>query len=351
MDLGFDRGHVLTIATSLPYKRYDVAREVEFQRRLAAEVRRMPGVTDAGAADHPPLEAVLFPYQLRAEGSGDARNCQAMARDVDSSYRRVLRIPLLAGRDFEPADDTRTPIPALIGRTTARLLFGSEDPAGKHLLTNYRRRAILEVIGVVGDAHQLGVATEPGAQLYLPLVYGHPSYVVARTVSGSGDLSVAIRAAVRVLDPEVPAPRVTSMDASFSREVATPRFYTFLLSAFAAVGLILAAIGIYGVMSYTVVRRTHEFGIRMALGAEPGDILRLVLGAGTRLAGVGAMVGLAGAFAATRLLSALLYGVRPSDPVTLGCVLTLLVGVALLACYLAARRATKVDPIIALRTE
>jgi putative ABC transport system permease protein len=351
VDLGFERGHVLTIATNLPYKKYDAAREVAFQRRLAAEVRRMPGVTDASATDYPPLQAVLFPYQLRTEGGGAARNLEALARHVDSSYRNVMRIPLLAGRDFEPADDTRSPIPALIGKTAARLLFGAEDPVGKRLLTNYRSRAILEVIGVVGDAHQLGVAAEPGAQLYLPLVYGIPSYVVARTVSGSGDLSGAIRAAVRVLDPEVPAPRVTSMDASFSGQVATPRFYTLLLGAFAAVGLILAAIGIYGVMSYTVARRTHEFGIRMALGAKPGDILRLVLGAGTRLTCVGAMVGLAGAFAATRLLSALLYGVQPSDPVTLVCVLMLLIGVALLACYLAARRATRVDPIVALRSE
>ncbi len=351
VDLGFDRGHVLTIATNLPYKRYDAARSAEFQRRLAAEVLRMPGVTHASASDYPPLQAVLFPYQLRTENRGDARNCVALARHVDSSYRSVMRIPLLAGRDFEPADDTRTPIPALIGNTAARLLFGAEDPVGRRILTNYRRRAILEVIGVVGDAHQLGVAAEPGAQLYLPLLYGIPRYVIARTVSGSGDPSATIRAAVRALDPEVPAPRVTSMDDSFSREVAIPRFYTLLLGAFAAVGLILAALGVYGVMSYTVARRTHEFGIRMALGAEPGDILRLVLGAGARLTCVGAMVGLAGAFVATRLLSALLYGVRPSDPVTLVCVLTVLVGAALLACYLAARRATSVDPMVALRTE
>jgi putative ABC transport system permease protein len=351
VDLGFDRGHLLTIATRLPYKKYDAARHAEFQRRLAAEVRRMPGVTDASPTDYPPLQAVLFPYQLRTENRGDARNCEAMARHVDSNYRKVMRIPLLAGRDFEPADDTRTPVPALIGKTAARLLFGANDPVGRRLLTNYRRREVLEVIGGVADAHQLGVAREPGAQLYLPLVYGVPNYVVARTVSGSGDLSAAVRSVVRTLDPETPAPLITSMDSSFSAEVARPRFYTLLLGAFAAVGLILAAIGLYGVMAYVVARRTHEFGIRMALGAEPGDILRLVLGAGTRLSLVGAMMGLALAFSVTRLLSALLYGVQPSDPVTLGCASMLLVGVALLASYLAARRATSVDPMVALRSE
>jgi putative ABC transport system permease protein len=351
VDLGFDRGHVLMIGTNLPFKKYDAARATEFHRRLAAEVRRMPGVTDVSAADYPPLQAVLYPYQLRTEGRGETRNCEAMARDVDAGYLSVMRIPVLAGRAFEAADDTRTPIPALIGRTTAHLLFGAEEPVGKRLLTNYRKRPMLEVVGVVGDSRQLGVATEPGAQLYLPLVYGSPRYVVARTVSSAIDLSSAIRAAVRALDPAVPAPQVTSMDSSFAREVARPQFYTLLLGAFAAVGLILAAIGIYGVMSYTVIRRTREFGIRIAIGAEPGDILRLVLGVGARLTCVGAILGLAGAFAATRLLSSLLYGVRPADPVTLVCVLILLVGVALVACYLASRKATTVDPIIALRSE
>ena len=155
----------------------------------------------------------------------------------------------------------------------------------------------------------------------------------------------------RLLDPEVPAPQIDSMDNVFSREVAKPRFYMSLLAAFAAVGLILAALGIYGVISYTVARRTHEFGIRMALGAQPGDIVQLVLGAGTRLIAAGAILGLAGAFVTNRLLSSLLYGIRAGDPLTFMCVLILLAGVALLACYLASRRASRLDPGTALRCE
>ncbi len=351
VDLGFERGHILTISTSLPYKKYDATRSAEFVRRLAEEVSRMPGVTQVSATDHLPLQAVLFPYDLRVEHAGEKRTCEALARHVDRNYLAVMGIPRLAGWDFEPGDDGRTPIPILINKATANALFGREDPIGKEILTNYRKRPRFEVVGLVGDVRQIGLMKEPGPQIYLPLVYSTPRYVVARTALNSNDLSAAIRSSVRALDREVPAPEITTMDDWFSRQVAKPRFYLMLLAAFAGTGLILAAIGIYGVISYTVARRTREFGIRMALGAERRDILRLVLAVGTRLTIMGTVIGLAGATAATRLISSLLYGVRPGDPLTFACVLVLLAGVALGACYLAARKATLVDPNVALRCE
>jgi len=175
--------------------------------------------------------------------------------------------------------------------------------------------------------------------------------VVARTALNSGGLAGAIRAAVRAMDRYVPPPEISTMNDQFSREVAKPRFYLGLLGAFAAMGLVVAAVGIYGVISYSVSRRMREFGIRMALGAERGDILRLVVRAGSRLTAAGIVLGLAGAAATTRLLSSLLYGVTAGDPVTLGGMVAMLAGVSLGASWLAARKATAADPNVALRCE
>jgi len=351
IDLGFQRDHVLTISTSLPYKKYDAIRSVEFMRRLVEDISRVPGVSQVSATDHVPLQAVLYPYELRVEHAGQKRTCEALARNVDRNYMAVMGIPRLAGHDFGPGDDYRTPVPMMINKATANALFGREDPIGKEILTNYQKRPRFEVIGLVGDVRQIGLTKEPGPQIYLPLVYSVPRYVVARTALNSNDLSAAIRSAVRALDREVPAPEITTMDDWFSLQLAKPRFYLMLLAAFAGTGLVLAAIGIYGVISYTVARRTREFGVRIALGAEHRDILQLVLAQGTRLTVLGAVLGLAGAYAATRLISSLLYGVRAGDPLTFACVLVLLAGVALGACYVAARKAIQADPNVALRCE
>ena len=153
-----------------------------------------------------------------------------------------MGIPLLAGRDLEPADDIRTPIPVLINKKAARLLFDVDNPIGRHLITNYAERKMLEVIGMVGDARQIGLKEQPGPQLYLPLAYGHFGYVVARMAANAGDLTSAVRLAVRALDPEVPAPQISTMDALFAQEVAKPRFYLMLLGSFAAAGVILSAL-------------------------------------------------------------------------------------------------------------
>ena len=351
IDLGFERDHILTIRSALPYQKYDRNRRADFERRLAAQVSRMPGVKQVSATDYLPLEAVLYPYDLRTRAADGSRHCEGLARNVDANYVAVMGIPLLAGRDFQPEDDTRTPVPVLISRTTASVLFGRENPIGKHISTNYRSRAELEVVGAVGDARQIGLTEPPGPQIYLPLVYGLPSYVVARVDKRSGDLSAAIRAVAPTLDSEVPPPEVGTLDDLFFLQIAKPRFFLILFGSFAAAGLVLAAVGVYGLISYTVAQRTREFGIRMAFGAGRKDILQLVLAAGARLTIAGSGLGVAGALAADRLISTLLYGVKPGDPLTLAVVLVSLACLALAAAYVPARRATTVDPMVALRHE
>ena len=355
INLGFERANLLTVNILLPYKRYDHNRTVEFERRLLSEVSRMPGVEQVSASDHLPLQAVLLPIHVRAQNAGVKGCCEAFARYVTTGYLRVMGIPLLAGRDLQDADDEKKPpeipIRVLISKKAAVLLFGSSDPIGKHLTTDYAQLKTLEIIGVVGDTHQFGLTEEPGPQLYLPLAYRGFQYIVARTARNAGDLTGGIRAAVRALDPEVPAPQTNTMNAIFSDAVAKPRFYLLLLGAFASAGVILAAIGTYGVMAYNIRLRMHEFGVRIALGAEPRDILTLVLGAGMRLTSAGIVLGLAGSLAFTRFLSGVLYGVHPTDPLTFGCVVVLLGGISLLACYVASKSATTVDPNVALRCE
>jgi len=353
IDLGFDRFRTLIVRATTPYPKYDRAKTIRFYQELMAEVSRMPGIASVSAADYTPLEAVLFPIEVQASGGTTTQKYEALARRIAPQYFHTLGIPLLAGRDLKSGDERQQPVAVLINKRMGRLLFGEEDPIGKQLSTRYRGMEVLEVVGIAGDVRQLGLRVEPGLQLYLPMLaaYASPSCLVAKTLPQAGDLTAAIRSAVRSLDPEVPVPEIMTMDAMFSRQVAQPRFYLGVLGAFAATGLILAAIGIYGVMSYMVLRRTQEFGIRMALGARETDILSLVLGKATFLIAGGVIAGLAGALVLNRLLSSLLYGVQPNDPLTLGCVSVLLCLVALLASYLPARRAAKTDPMVSLRYE
>jgi putative ABC transport system permease protein len=211
----------------------------------------------------------------------------------------------------------------------------------------------MQVVGVVADAHVLGASRPPGPQAFAPLLggWGYASVVVVRGEVDPVALAPAIRAAIDELDPGAPPPRITALEELLAEEAAGPWFYAALLSAFAGVGIALAATGIYAVIANGVSRRTHEFGVRLALGATPGDIVRMVMGAGARVVALGACAGLAGAIAATRLLSSLLFGVKPGDPWTLAGALILLTAIALAACWLAARRAASVDLGAALRRE
>lgn len=349
VNAGFSRSNVLSAGVRLPYKHYDAERSLLFHRLLMEEVRGIPGVLDVSAADHLPLQAVRFPYRLTTDGTAPM---EAMARNVEPRYFQVLGVPVTAGREFEPADDTRLPVPTILNVEAARRLFGGEREAlGRTIKTNYKLRPVLEVVGVASNVRQMALREDPGPQMYLPMKYGSGRYVIARVAENAGDLTGAIRAAVFRLDPTIPVPEVASVGTWFEYQVAKPRLYMLLASVFAIAGLLIATAGLYGVVAFQVVRRTHEFGVRMALGAERGDIVRLVMGRETVTIIAGLALGLSGAYVVTRALSTLLYGVRPSDTPTFLAAGVLLSGVALLACYLPGRRAAGLDPSAALREE
>jgi putative ABC transport system permease protein len=349
--VGFSKANVVAARLRLPYKRYDAARSLVFHRRMIEEIRALPGVLDVSAADHLPLQAVRFPYQISVD-EDRATSMQAMARNVESHYFHALGIPMAVGREFEAADDERSPVPVILNVDAARRLFGGErDAIGRNLKTNYRQRKVLEVIGVASNVKQLGLRENPGPQIYLPMKFGSGGYVIARIAENAGDLSAAIRDAVFRLDAAVPAPEVSSVGSWFEREIGKPRMYLLILGVFAAAGLVIATTGVYGVVAYNVARRTHEFGVRLALGAKQQNILQLVVARESVFILAGIALGAAGAHWTNRLLTTLVYGVRPGDASTLAGAALLLMGVALLACYLPARRAMRLDPAAALRDE
>jgi putative ABC transport system permease protein len=233
----------------------------------------------------------------------------------------------------------------------ASVVFPNEDPLGKRLLLGLNEQAPFEIIGVVGDIrhHTLGAAPSP--TMYLPMISTGGTNLTIRATGDPLSLTSAVRKEVMAIDPDQPIAAVRTMEQALSESVSAPRYRTTLLGLFAAVALLLAAIGIYGVIAYTTAQRTHELGVRMALGAQSKDVLKLVIGQGIKLALAGALLGLGGALALTRLVNTLLFGVSATDPLTFAVVGLLLTLVALLACWIPARRATKVDPLVALHYE
>jgi putative ABC transport system permease protein len=242
----------------------------------------------------------------------------------------------------------------VVNQALARRMFQGEDPVGKRLYIQWGRpNDTYEIVGVVGDVHQKGLDQDPSPGVFLPTLQNptSPVNLVLRTSGDPQQLANAVQAAVHSIDRDIPIADVKTMDQYVSASISAPRFNTMLLGGFAALALVLAAIGIFGVISYSVVQRTQEIGVRRALGADTASVLRLVLSEGMGLAGIGIAVGLAGAFAITRLLSSLLFGVTPTDAGTFTGVAMILCAVAFFASYVPARRATRVDPMIALRYE
>jgi putative ABC transport system permease protein len=273
---------------------------------------------------------------------------------VSPGYFRTLGVPLLAGREFAEADTPGARPAAVVNETMARAFFPGRDPVGGRIKiggSDRPQNQYMDVVGVVADVKYRGLAEAAAPALYIPHAQApfDSMYVVARASGDPAALVGGVRAEVWAMDRDLPLSQVHTMDQLLSETVAQPRFRTLLLALFSGVAALLAAVGIYGVMAYTVSQRTHEIGVRMALGARPRDVVRLVVGKGMALALVGVAIGLPGAFLAGRLLSGLLFGVGPSDPATFAGVTVLLTFVALLACYLPARRAARVDPMTALR--
>lgn len=357
IDPGFQAVNTLTMQIGLTQARYaDAPPRAAFFQQLLPRLAALPGVRHTGAVSQLPMSGQNNDTWFTVEGrpavsAGDRLG--ANQRVVSPDYFRALGIPLIKGRYFTERDTTTAPNAIIISQTFASQVFPNEDPIGKRLTVDFGQPWTGEIVGIVGAIRHAGLSIEPWREMYFPHAQT-PVGGMNLVVRAAGDptiLASAIKSEVQALDKDLPLYNVRTMETVVSDTVAQPRFRALLLGIFAAVALILAAVGIYGVMSYYVTQRTHEIGIRMALGAQRRDVLRLVVGQGMVLAVSGVGIGLAAAFALTRWIATLLYQVRATDPMTFAVISLLLAFVALLACYLPARRATKVDPMVALRYE
>jgi putative ABC transport system permease protein len=361
---GFDPRHVLTASVSLPKNRYSKEeQQARFYRRAVERAAALPGVEAAGAILPLPYSDNGIETNFSVEGQPElSPGAQPVAggRIITPDYLRVMGIPLVKGRTFDEHDTADAPQVLLVNETLARRYFPDRDPIGQRLhvgLNGIRG----EIVGVVGDMRDRHLEKEADPEYYVPyqqVPVGSMALVLRARSDDPADLAAPLRAVVQDLDKDLPLYEVRTMESRVADSVARQRFSMTLLVAFAGLallvafaGLALAGVGIFSVMSFLVAQRTHEIGVRVALGAQPRDILRMAARRGMALALLGVAAGLAAAFALTRLMAGLLYGVTPTDPITFVGVSLLLALVALLACLVPARRATKVDPLVALRYE
>jgi putative ABC transport system permease protein len=377
VDPGFSYEHLTSFTISLPQKKYStVDQRAQFFKRLLENVRGLPGVEASGAASGLPLgnNSWQSPFTVVGHPVSQSNQTPTMtALLVTPDYFRAMDIPLkrgryfndhddrafLAGRDLSKlSEDERRMVGVnaiIIDEEFARRYWPNEDALGKQVkLSTDERAPALTVVGIVGRVKMEGLSQDSNrVQGYLPFAQLAFSGMTV-IVKASGDpnqLMTSVRRQVADIDPEQPIYNVRTMDEIRAQSVAPERLNLTLLSIFAGIALLLAVVGIYGVMSYTVTQRTHEIGIRMAIGAQPRDVFKMVIGQGMTLALIGVALGLVSAFGLTRLMATMLFGIEPTDPATFGSIALLLTGVALVACYIPGRRATKVDPVVSLRYE
>ena len=358
---GFDARHLLTMRVELPEARYkEIPTQTEFRRRVLEEINALPS-TEAAMVSELPLGGSSLMHNFAVEGrevaAGDEP--ELYSRSVGGDYFRVMRIPLRDGRALTPQDNAGAPPVGVVNESFAREYFNGASPVGARVRWTKMEGPPqwITIVGVVGDVKHFGLDQPEASAIYTPYAQSRQAWKrwMYLTVRGdavdSSALVGAVKARVWSVDSQIPLTKVLTMDEVAAESVAARRFQTTLLGIFALVALLLAAVGIYGLISYTVGRRTHEIGVRMALGAQRRDIFALVVRQGLLLATAGLIAGLLGAFALTRLLAGIVYGVSPTDPLTYAALSLFLLLVALLACLVPARRATKVDPMEALRYE
>jgi len=356
---GFDPHNLLTFNLRLPAARYDDEKKIaEFHQQLLPRLEALPGVMGAGTIDILPLRGgntTRF-YLASQPKPAPGHDIEANLRDISANYFNLMKVPLIAGRHFTSHDDLKAPAVIIVNETLARSVFRQQDPVGQRLIFTGDQEPV-EIVGVVGDEKVNGLDATLTPVVYFPYFqdssHSLENMVVVRTSGDPSSFINSMRNECRALEPAITISSVRTMKQLIANTPATfmRRYPALLIGLFAVLALVLAAIGVYGVISYSVSQQTREIGVRMALGAQQRDVLRLVLSRGITLALLGIGIGLLGSLAVTRLIQGLLFDVRATDSATFATVSGLLFMVALLACVIPARRATKVDPLVALRCE
>jgi putative ABC transport system permease protein len=357
VDSGFQPAHATTVGLMLPQSRYPTAASrIDFYRRLVEGLAARPGIQAVGIGFPGPLRGSNASGAFTIEGRDAQASDQPFANlgSVSGGFFAAMGIPITAGRTFADTDSADAPRVAIASAALVRKYWPGGDPIGKRLrFDDDPATPWSTIVGVAGDVRQLGLHLDPPPILYMP----YPQFalpftnVSIRSDAPTGTIASLVRAELAAIDPDLSGGPAFALQDLLDRSMAQPRFQTLLLSAFALVALMLAAVGVYGLISYSVAQRTREIGIRLALGAQPTQVLGQMMREGVTLVLVGVGLGLVGALAATRAISAFLFGVRASDPVTFGAVAAILLAVACVASYVPSRRALRVDPIAALRGE
>jgi putative ABC transport system permease protein len=362
---GVQAEHVITASISLSNKYSDPPQIRQFWQQFLERLQSLPGVRAVGITMSLPPNLLQITNPFVVEGQGYDRHRQAQLAEemlVSPDYFRALGIPLMKGRFFSSSDKVegeKDPMLVIINETMAKQYFGGKDPIGSRIQTgDSNPNAPWEtVVGVVGNVKYSGLDSGPRPTIYVPynengwVGWAREMYLVVRSNGNAADLVPAIRNQLANIDNTLPLAQVRTMDELLDESLVQQRFRTWLISGFAVLALLLSAIGLYALISYSVSQRTREIGVRVALGAQRGNVLRMVLREGLQLLAFGLLLGLVGAFAATRIIQSLLYSTSATDALSFFATSLTLIAVALLACYVPARRATKVNPIVALRYE
>jgi len=323
------------------------------------QLKALPGVQSAAGIYPLPMggDEIRTTFQIEGHPVAKSEEPHTSLRDITPDYFATMRIPILQGRDFGAQDEVASTPVIIINEALARQIFPGENPIGKHIKpevgSGTSEPLMREIVGVVGNVKFHDLSDEWAPESYIP--YAQISFgsltLVVRTEQDPHSLAKPIAETVRSLDNDLPTYAPKTVEEYLNGTIAQPRFNTYLLGIFAALAMLLTAVGLYGVISYSVAQRTHELGIRMALGGQPSDMLRLIVGQGLRLAAYGVGIGLVAAFALTHFLSSMLFGISATDPISYVAVVGLLLVVVVVACYVPARRAMRVDPMVALRYE
>jgi len=357
VDLGFDPSQTVTMKVTLPSATYaGEGQTIEFFDRLFRRIDSLPGVRAAGGISFLPLNGLGAATSFTIEGQEPPRLGEEPVSEVKvvtHDYFQAMGIPLVRGRSFDGRDTGPNTRRVIVSQSLVEKYFGKTDPIGRRIVLNWNNKGPDEIIGVVGNVRSVALETESLAASYLPPArFAYPFMSIAvKTAQAGVQVVPSVVAAVHGIDPNVPVSEIRAMSDVISGSAAQRRLTMLLLIVFSVVALVLAVVGIYGVINYSVTQRTQEIGIRMALGAQRGDVMRMVVGDAMIPTAIGIAFGTAGAFALARLMTTLLFNVTPYDSATFMAVAALLACVASIAAYFPGRRATRVDPLIALRAE